>query len=354
MTYLIESAIIYDMIFFSTINLNGNVAVDFIKKESGIEQDEILENYNEFLNLNTLTPPKSTYLFFFFDGSRPCPLSSQFFNGYYSQYKDYRNRISNVPIFKKFILGYYFNELVGAENTELIMHGDGETITNSILLLIKKLHINENYYDIFSALCYNFGKVVKELLDYLDLLYDRMAQYHNHRITQSKRIIKNFFQDNKKQNLLQKYLILDSDFEFKTQLYSVCYMQPYVIISSKNDRQYTFIIGCNMLEQLDNRLHYNYIRATRSIQILGRVHVDEIINCLRQGPKTISQIARSLILARTSIGRIVYELSDELVLTSYKKGSEIYYQLNYAYFEQVRNKLIRYIDEIIALGYNEK
>ena len=77
MTYLIESAIIYDMIFFSTINLNGNVAVDFIKKESGIEQDEILENYNEFLNLNTLTPPKSTYLFFFFDGSRPCPLSSQ-------------------------------------------------------------------------------------------------------------------------------------------------------------------------------------------------------------------------------------------------------------------------------------
>lgn len=53
-------------------------------------------------------------------------------------------------------------------------------------------------------------------------------------------------------------------------------------------------------------------------------------------------------------GRIVYELSDELVLTSYKKGSEIYYQLNYAYFEQVRNKLIRYIDEIIALGYNEK
>ena len=45
-------------------------------------------------------------------------------------------------------------------------------------------------------------------------------------------------------------------------------------------------------------------------------------------------------------------LQMRLVLKSYKKGAEIYYELNYEYLKHARTKIVRYLDELLMNGYN--
>lgn len=74
----------------------------------------------------------------------------------------------------------------------------------------------------------------------------------------------------------------------------------------------------------------------------------EIINELRKKELTVSQLARHLQLARTSITRYIQDLLDELVITKARKsGPEIYYRLNSIYLRYAKDTIDRYLDEAI-------
>ena len=348
-----EAAVIYDMICFSSVYFNTKTAILFIQRESGTNnEDELLENYKKFLpSMEHHLPPLSVAPFFLLNGVNPCPMS-RLWNNTVQSYQKFRDQISYIPYLRKFILSYYFDGLVGSENTELILRGDGAMITKGILLLIKSFGLDEKYFDVLYDLCYNFDNMTKALFDYLDILHEKMMKFHEERIEDASLILQKFFQDEEKQNLFRKSFNLDSNLRLQNQVFAVCYMQPYVQWCTHIGKKYSFHIGCYMLNYIENRVHYGYITATQSLQILGREHVNEIIDILQQGPSTTSQISRKLNLARTSVQRVLFDLANELAVISYKQGSEKFYLLNYDYIAQARGVIIRYLDDLLKNGYN--
>ena len=350
-----EAAVIYDMICFSSIYFNPEVSISYIQRESGTNnKDELLKNYKSFLPaVEHKLPPLSVSLFFHLDGVNPCPMS-RLWNNTVQSYQEFRDQIYCIPYLRKFMLSHYFDGLVGRENTELILHGDGAMIAKGMLLLIESLELDAKYFDVIYNLCYSFDNMVSDLFVYLDTLYEKMKKYHKDRTEDTNLVLENLFQDEEKQNLYRKSLSLDSNLNLQNQGFAVCYMQPYVQWCAHIGKNYLFYIGCYLLKYIENRVHYGYITATQSLQILGREHVDEIINILQKGPCTTSQISRKINLARTSVQRVLFDLADELVLISYKQGSEKYYLINYEYVAQARGIIIRYLDDMLMNTYNVK
>ena len=346
-----EAAIMYDMISYSVIYFNKSTAVEFLKRETGIpDEDTLLQAYREFSASCHLEVPPNVYPFFYFNGTISCPLSKMW-SDYFKTYQQYRQQICNIHAFKSFIIKYFFENLVGEEDTEKIIKGDGETIARSLSLLTVSLHLDANLVPIFSNICYHFADLVKSLLAYLDRLQVILRQYHVKRMPQSNRILREFFSNEDQQNLFRKSYELEENIRLKEQVYSICYIQPYVqTFSTRDKREYVFLFGYLMLHCIEDRIHYGYINAVHALQVFGKVYTHDVLECLKSGNKTISQIARIMHISRTSISRLIYVLADELVLKSYKK--EIYYELNYEYLKHARTKIIRYLDELLLNGYN--
>ena len=84
------------------------------------------------------------------------------------------------------------------------------------------------------------------------------------------------------------------------------------------------------------------------IKSFGNETKVDIIRELSKKEMTISQLSRKLHLSRSSIGRYVEDLVDEVAITRVKKvGADIYLRLNPEYLAQSKSVFVNYIDNIL-------
>ena len=127
---------------------------------------------------------------------------------------------------------------------------------------------------------------------------------------------------------------MDDLIHFETLTYSVSLLNKYLIIrqTSADQNKYAFLLGYDCCSILSQIVDYRSLCVSTVMESLGHRVKLEILTKLREQDMTVTQLGRSLNLARTSISRYMEDLCAELIILKIrKKGPEIYYRINPIY-----------------------
>ena len=197
---------------------------------------------------------------------------------------------------------------------------------------------------------FHFNQVLDAMVEYFQQLIPIITSYHTAYKAETMDILQRFI--SKENQCLVRKSVLISDEEaiisLDQQTYSVCYLNQSIIKSFSQGKHYFFVLGCDWSTYISHSIDYHHVNMQSIMTSLGHPTKIEIINELRNRELTISQLARRLRLARTSISRYVEDLLDELVIIKARKsGPEIYYRLNSIYFRYAKETINQYLDETI-------
>ncbi|MFQ9798068.1 MAG: winged helix-turn-helix domain-containing protein [Clostridia bacterium] len=150
---------------------------------------------------------------------------------------------------------------------------------------------------------------------------------------------------------VKRACMIDNEVNLESQTYSVCYLNQYHLImrrSTKGKKPFSFVLGCDYSDVLFRAINYQYITIYSVIKSYGNDTKIEIIRELSKREMTISQLSRKLHLSRSSIGRYVEDLVEEVAVVRVKRvGADIYLRLNPEYFIQSKSAFINYVDNIL-------
>ena len=153
------------------------------------------------------------------------------------------------------------------------------------------------------------------------------------------------------QRLVKKSLLKcdeEDTIKLENQMYSMCYLNQYIIARYPRGNNFIFILGCDWNITISQALDYSHVTMQSVMSALGHPVKVEIINELSKKDLTISQLARILQLARTSITRYIDDLLDELVIVKARKyGAEIYYHLNSTYLRYAKATFDNFLEQKI-------
>ena len=187
-------------------------------------------------------------------------------------------------------------------------------------------------------------------IEYFKQLIPFIQTYRSRRKTEALDTLQKFMV-NDIQLLVKKRRLKSDDsheVQLEKQVYSVCHLNQYIVADFCIDKKYIFILGIDWSMMISKALTYTHVTMQSIMNSLGHPTKVEIVNELRKKDMTISQLARALHLARTSISRYVEDLLDELVIIkSRKSGSEIYYRLNSTYLRYAKNTFDLFLDQSI-------
>lgn len=340
--------IIYDAIFYGVAFFNRK-SLDMHPDLIGTDERSRFYHYH---NLRSTThvpdPPDCLLPLFYYDNHRYSVLTAYFdkhFNYFSDTLADFYSMLRDKSKFKKFVMDYYFHDTFNEKELQKLCLSEGETVLRAAETLSQIIEIKYH-----SALFYHFNEMVDTAVEFLTQLIPFIQTYHSKRKAETTETLDKFMAvDN--QRLARKSLIKndgDCIVNLENQVYTVCYLNPYIIASFRIDRKYIFILGIDWSMMISKALTYTHVTMQSIMNSLGHPTKVEIVNELRKKDMTISQLARALHLARTSISRYVEDLLDELVIIkSRKSGSEIYYRLNSTYLRYAKNTFDLFLDQSI-------
>lgn len=127
-----------------------------------------------------------------------------------------------------------------------------------------------------------------------------------------------------KSSQVKRACLIDEDIDFGVQTYSVCYLAQYLIISksTKGEKPFAFLLGCDFSTILSQSIEYRYITIYSVMSCFENETKIDIIRELTKGDMTVSQLSRKLHLSRSSIGRYVEDLVNEVAITRVKKQGQ--------------------------------
>jgi DNA-binding transcriptional ArsR family regulator len=142
---------------------------------------------------------------------------------------------------------------------------------------------------------------------------------------------------------------IDNQYAFKDDAFSLLMMQHFAILENiVLNRKILFFFGANSIKSISKWLgDYSRISVVSFGKAFGNEVKYDIIQELRKGEKTVSQLSKKLFISRSTVDRYLLSLCDELVVKVVKKaGTEIYYSLNPYYVIAAKEEINRYLDGI--------
>lgn len=341
--------IIFDAFFYSVAFFNKKALGQYDAPYNMSDQTR-LSHYNSFRSTaHVPDPPESLFPLFYYNGHRCCAMTAyleKYFDYFHGTIDDLYSLLHDKSKFKKFIMAYYFDSYFDDRGLQRLCLAEGETVMKAVAILSETVEIK--YY---TQMFFHFSDVVNAAIEYLELLIPCIQAYHHKFEAETENVFQEFTSlDN--QRIINKGLLHLDDphaIDLKNQMYSICYLNQYIIFYQSTGRQYLFAIGCDWANVISHALDgYRHVTMKSIMNSLGHPTKVDIINELRKQELTVSQLARILHLARTSISRYVVDLLDEFVIVkSHKAGPEIYYRLNPTYLRYARSAFTEYLDQAI-------
>ena len=339
--------IIYDAFFYCVTYFNRKTLI----ADPVINIDEHIQLFHyDSLRATTRVPDPPNCLFplFYYDGRRCCPMTA-YFDKYFDYFNDtvdsFYSNLLDKSKFKKFIMMYYFGNDFDDKGLQKLCLCEGETVLKAATILSKKVDITY-YTDLF----YHFSKLVDIAIEFLRQLTPFIQTYHSKHKAETVETLQKFMV-NDIQLLVKKRRLKSDDsheVQLEKQVYSVCHLNQYIVADFCIDKKYIFILGVDWPRVFSLALNQPHVTMQSVMTALGHPVKVEIVNELRKRDLTISQLARRLHLARTSISRYVQDLLNELVIVrSRKSGPEIYYTLNSTYLRYAKATLDEFLDQAI-------
>lgn len=340
--------VIHDAFFYCVAYFNRKLLVEHPTDIVPLGSFHI-SNYDSLkASKNALDPPEILYPLFYYDGKRSSVITAyfnQYIDLFYNTIDDFYFLLLNISQFKKFVMEYYFGSDFNEKELQRLCLSEGETVVRAVAILSKTVDISRYTYMFF-----HFRELVSVVVDFFKHIIPLIESFHEKQKYQTLDILQKFISgDNER--LVRKRLMKSDEgdsIQLENQTYSVCYLNQHIIKTSSQNRKYIFILGCDCHDHLAHLIDYRHVTMQSIIKTIGHPVKIEIINELRKKDLTVSQLARRLQLARTSISRYIEDLLDELVITKARKsGPEIYYRLNVAYFRSAKKTMTQYLDETI-------
>ena len=290
-------------------------------------------------------PPDSLYPFFHYSEHYYCVLTklvlekTEFFGDSIS---DFFQKLEDKRFFKQYVVTHYLHTFEDV-NMQKVLLAEGESIAKALTLLSQSIKIDYFYY-----MFYHFNQLVDQLISYLKSLLIEVEKFHA-KYKDKADIIYTFTSADTSSQVKQVCMI-DNEVNLESQTYSVCYLNQYLIMrrSTKGKKPFSFVLGCDYSDVLFRAINYQYITIYSVIKSYGNDTKIEIIRELSKREMTISQLSRKLHLSRSSIGRYVEDLVEEVAVVRVKRvGADIYLRLNPEYFIQSKSAFINYVDNIL-------
>jgi DNA-binding transcriptional ArsR family regulator len=343
MHYISEPGMIYDTICYSTIYFNRQTISAGLKLKN---EDDLFFFYERFrMGKRKVDPPQKLYPFFYYDGKILSPIAVYFFKTFDFLTDNFKSFIEklNLSEFKKLCFSHYLAQYENEVDIEFILSGDVDSILKAVALM--SVH-NENliyFVDFFR----HFETLVCELVDYLTDLYGKMKSFHSKYVpTVFNEIYEEYL---KNEEILKKMYQIDNQYAFKDDAFSILMMQHFAILENiVLNRKILFFFGANSIKSISKWLgDYSRISVVSFGKAFGNEVKYDIIQELRKGEKTVSQLSKKLFISRSTVDRYLLSLCDELVVKVVKKaGTEIYYSLNPYYVIAAKEEINRYLDGI--------
>lgn len=343
MNYLESPGIVYDMLFYTTVFFSRHNVECNIQQYTEIK--DILYHYDTIRRAkHVLDPPSVLYPLFFYNGKTPCIMTDYFqdtYNFYADSPEDFINGLKNKPRFKRFVLTKL---LCGCSvDVDDVLQNKGEAISDAIIALSKHMDISS-----LSYFFYHFSGLVDTLIEFLTALLPIIRAYHKKCEQIAKKSIDTFTSEELRSVALKSCSKITNEFfNFQAQRYSVCYLSQYVIMYQCDNTNYTFLLGCDCCVILQQTVDYSFMTIESIMKSFGHTVKLDIIKELFKRDLTISQLSRALHVSRSSIGRYVDDLLEELTLTRIRKiGPEIYLHLNMEYIKRAKTIFNDFIDQL--------
>ena len=338
--------ILYDSLFYNIVYFNRKAIESRFRSLTHEKEDAILYNYDSFRSKKYLPdPPDSLYPFFHYSEHFSCVLVQYLLeniNFFRNSDLDFMQKLEDKRSLKLYVFSYYLHSFEDV-NMQKVLLAEGESIAHALTLLSKIIKIDHFYY-----MFYHFNQLVDQLITYLKGLFVEVEKLH-HQYKDTPDIVHSFIStDNSSQ--VKRACLIDEEIDFNTQTYSVCYLAQYLIISksTQGKKSFAFLLGCDFSSILAQSIDYRYITIYSVMNSFGNESKINIIRELTKGDMTVSQLSRMLHLSRSSIGRYVEDLVNEVAITRVKKvGPDIYLRLNPEYFIHSKTIFVNYVDNIL-------
>ncbi len=337
---------IIDAVCSCVFFFNNDMSLQVWRRYAKADED-VFTYYKRFRESKAwISPSERFFPFFYFDGKSPCLMS-----GYLEQcltvttdpFSELKKQLRK-PYFKRYAYYYYLGKLEPDIKTEGVLEMNPEETAKAIAALSEHKENLKHFAGFFTR----FEELLAELIDYLSQLYQGMLQFHKKYAMMLDQAVSGFLAC--KDRVIKSLEIKDHP-ELEKQAFSLCLIHQYAFLSKKNPvkNAYLFIIGINVEDFLINHGLFKHLSAFQFGSSIGTKLKYDIIEELRKGEKTISQLSKTLYVSRTTIDRVMQTLhADMAVSIGRKNGAEKYYALNSEYFASAKSVLIQYIDELLA------
>jgi hypothetical protein len=346
MQYVAEPGIILDVLDYNMVFFNPSI----MKLRDKIFAEGFESSYYYYDQLRAgkqKFEPYSHWLPFFRYKSSYC--------NYYPLYKFFWDKFDMTLLMDDFLnlmkteefkrccfentLGKYSGEI----NLDDVFRGDLSECLRAAALLSRDGEDVMTYVPYLTC----FDKLIDEITPYLRALYQRMTAFHAQIIPTLITNLENLFAGS--ENKIRLMHNIDKDVTISGQFYTGCLMEHLVLSCRKiGENRLIFFTGAsgkNSLKLLEETLGVNLLSFGEEF---GSEIKYEIVQTLRKGERTVSQIAKMLYTSRSTVERGAVALQKAHVLSVSKHiGVETYYKLNPHYFVAAKTKLRKDIDDIL-------
>ncbi|MDR2357888.1 MAG: winged helix-turn-helix domain-containing protein [Oscillospiraceae bacterium] len=251
--------------------------------------------------------------------------------------------------FKRCCFEFFLNKHAGEIDADSVFRGNLRDCLRSLALLVKD---GEDAGKFIDFLC-GFDELIDELVPYLEACYGKMEAFHARYAPKILANSESIFAESMREIKLMHNI--GEDVSIEDQSYTVCLMEHFILLCKKfRDGGLLFFFGAsgkNALRMWEETLGINLLSVGNEF---GNEVKYDIVQTLRKGERTISQLSKQLYISRSTVERCVFSLQNaHVLLVSKRVGVETYFKLNPNYFIAAKAKITLDLDNIledIALG----
>ena len=346
MQYFAEPGIIidvlnYNMIFFNQqlIKYRNKVVSDdshnafiyYDRFRAGKRRVDPLPQWEPFFRYRSTNYDFYPFFRYFWNSFDPMQSAEEFF------------RTLNSESFRTCCFEHSFGNYTKKASLDGLLHGNISDTMQVAALLAKD---GEDVEQFIPYLC-SFSEILAEFITYLITLSKKMRDFHKQNVPKVIGSIESVFTDSDHSirlmhNISQKVLMNEQSF-------TICMMEHFILMCKKFNNNNLFFFsgasGNDIIKQWSDTLEISLYTFGSE---LGNEVKYEIVQSLRKGERTVSQLSKQLYVSRSTIERHVTSLQKASIINVAKRiGVEIYYTLNPLYFIAAKSKLLVDFDDIL-------
>ncbi|MDR2357044.1 MAG: helix-turn-helix domain-containing protein [Oscillospiraceae bacterium] len=344
MNFAAEPGVMFDVIVYNVLYFN-QAAKKWWNRNSDFGVDP-LSYFNSFrTGRRRVDPADFLYPFFYFNQRlypKDVPLTQYFWDKYVYLGWDAERFMESLrgEEYRRLCYKYHLDGVSPAVDLDKVLKGDPE----SVMAAIASLSSHGDNLVYFIDFFIRFDEMAEELISCLRGCRKKMAVFHEKCAAP---LLPALYDDCVAyEDTVKRMHGILPDVSLARERITVHLMDHLALFcGAVSSGSYIFFLGANCKKLILRWSEYGKVTLRTFGQAIGNEVNLDIIEELRRGERTVSQLAKKLFISRSTVDRCLHALHEELVVTVVRKiGAEIYYALNPHYILMAKAEMLVFLD----------